>query len=183
MPSPPPPWPHQIKDRQFRQHTPIRLFLQPAAAQRVARGYPWVFSNQITTWEAMVGPGELVEVCDRRGRSLGYGYANPDVFLCIRLLYTTAAGRRGGGVPDETAELMRKLNRARSRRLNLHLDSDAYRLVWSEADGLPGLVCDVYRDVVVLQALTAGMERRKPRVLDWLLRSCRPRGVYERSDG
>jgi 23S rRNA (cytosine1962-C5)-methyltransferase len=56
-------------------------------------------------------------------------------------------------------------------------------LVWSEADGLPGIVCDRFADVLVVQFLTAGAERRREWVLEWMASRLKPRGIYERSLG
>jgi 23S rRNA (cytosine1962-C5)-methyltransferase len=100
------------------------------------------------------------------------------------MLYTPNAGQRGqDGVPDERAELFRKLDRAWSRRRTPAWSTDAYRLVWSEADGLPGLVVDCFGDRVVAQFLTAGMETRKSLILEWLVSHLKPRGIFERSEG
>lgn len=153
------------------------------AAQRVRHGYPWVFNNQIVHADEGLAPGELVAVAGPHGQALGFAYVNPRSVITLRLLYTASAGRRGGDGPQEEAEIGRKLDRAWSRRKSLRLDSDAWRLAWSEADGLPGFVCDVYGRLAVLQCLTAGADQRRQLVADWLRSRLKPDGIFERSEG
>ncbi len=161
-----------------------KVSIQGRAAQSVRQGYPWVFSNQIQSWDLRPQTGELVEVLDPKAHTLGFAYANPHTTLALRMLYSPAAAQRGtNGLPDERVELFRKLDRAWSRRQTLALPTNAYRLVWSEADGLPGLVCDRFGDRWVVQCLTAGMEARKPLILEWLVSHLKPRGIFERSEG
>ena len=105
----------------------------PAAAV-VHRGYPWVFAGQIMSCDRTLAPGDLVEVQDPEGQRLGFAYANPKTQLALRMLYSPAAGARyPDGMPDERVELGRKLDRAWTRRQKLKLDTDAVRLIWSEA--------------------------------------------------
>ncbi|MEW6516933.1 MAG: class I SAM-dependent rRNA methyltransferase [candidate division FCPU426 bacterium] len=153
------------------------------AALRLRRGYPWVFDNQITRLDPGLAPGELVSVAGPSGQALGFAYANPRSVITLRLLYTPATGRGRSEGPDEALEIGRKLDRALSRRRALKLDSDAWRLVWSEADGLPGFVCDLYGRIAVVQCLTAGAEQRRHWVADWLRTRLKPAGIFERSEG
>jgi len=153
------------------------------AAASIKNGYAWVFSGQIREWEGEPQPGDLVELVGPDGERLGYAYANPKTTLALRLLYSPEAGRRGGGEPDEPSELARKLDRAWSRRRGLALNTNAMRLVWSEADGLPGVVCDSFGDILVVQFFTVGAERRREWVLEWLASRLKPQGIYERSLG
>jgi 23S rRNA (cytosine1962-C5)-methyltransferase len=159
-----------------------RITTQAAAVVR--RGYPWIFAGQIMTCDRALAAGDLVEVRDPEEQTLGFAYANPKAQLALRMLYSPAAGARyPDGVPDERVELGRKLDRAWTRRQELKLDSDAVRLIWSEADGLPGVVCDRFADLAVVQFLTAGAERRRDLVIEWLASHLKPRGIFERSLG
>lgn len=161
-----------------------KAIVDEQAAAALKRGYLWVYGRQIKSWEGSPQAGDLAAVSGPGGELLGFAYANPAAALTLRLLYSPAAGRRGpDGVPDENVEIARKLDRAWSRRQALQLDSNARRLIWSEADGLPGVVCDQFADVLVVQFFTAGAERRRDRVLDWLASHVKPAGIYERSLG
>jgi 23S rRNA (cytosine1962-C5)-methyltransferase len=158
--------------------------VQARAAQAARQGHPWIFASQVQAWEPVPAPGDLVDVRDPQNHCVGFAYANPRTTLALRLLYTPRAGERSpAGVPDERLELFRKLDRARSRRAEFDWSTDACRLVWSEADGLPGLVVDCFADRVVAQFLTAGMEVRKALILEWLVARLKPRGIFERSEG
>ncbi len=152
------------------------------AARQLGRGQVWIYQNQVLQWQGQPAPGELVKITNAQAQCLGYGYANLTSVIVLRRLYSSACGQRYHDHIDEALELGRKLDRARSWRQKYSWDSDALRLVWSEADGLPGLIIDQYGQVVVMQCLTAGMELRKPWLLEWVKKKLQPQGVYERSD-
>ena len=118
--------------------------LNTLGSGHVERGHPWVFTNNVQAVSGDPKPGELVRVTDPKQRLLGFGYYNPKSLIPLRMLYPPQAGEGHDNIPDEPFELSRKLDRALSRRKKLNIHSNAYRLIWSEADGLPGVVCDVY---------------------------------------
>src|SRR5207245_7511768 len=119
------------------------------------RSHPWIFKGDVAELPD-VAPGAAVTVVDSRGRFVGRGDYNPRSGLCCRIL--TWADE-----PLDTAFLERRLAEARARRA----PGDAAglpalgRLVWSEADGLPGLVVDRYGPVLVVQCGTLGMAQRR----------------------
>jgi 23S rRNA (cytosine1962-C5)-methyltransferase len=162
---------------------PTITIINSAAAKRIKAGYVWVFSKQVVTWDKETQPGDLVEVQTEDKQSLGYGYANPTTQISLRMLYASKVAIQADGFPNEAVELGRKLDRARSQRDFLKKETNAWRLVWSEADGLPGLICDYYAPFMVIQFLTQGMEKRKKHIVDWMISRYKPVGIYERSDG
>ena len=119
------------------------------------RSHPWIFKGDVAD-VTDVAPGAAVTVVDSGGRFVGRGDYNPRAGLCCRIL--TWADE-----PLDTAFLERRLAEARARRA----PGDAAslpalgRLVWSEADGLPGLVVDRYGPVLVVQCGTLGMAQRR----------------------
>jgi len=139
------------------------------------RFHPWVYAGSIQRVQGSPEPGDLVDVVDQRGNFLGRGYYNPHSQIRVRIL--TFIARR----VDESfwGEL---LERAVAGRERLHDLSDAVRLVNAESDGIPGLIVDRYRDFLVLQALTLGIERRKELLVGLLAEILSPAGIYERSD-
>ena len=156
---------------------------RPSAEVVLARGkagpvrarHPWVYATAVSQLRGTPAPGDLVWVVDARGRPLGQGYYNPHSQITVRLL------RFDDGPVDE--EFWReRLVRAAAARKPLTGITDALRLVNAESDGLPGLVVDRYRDFLVLQALTLGIERRKDMLVRLLAELFSPRGIYERSD-
>src|SRR5215831_17976138 len=118
--------------------------------RRIRAGHPWIYRSEIAE---LVGPwsaGEAVDVVQAGGHLLGRGFYNPRPSLCCRIL------TRAADVIDQ-AFFARRLRAALDYRRAAGLLSDAYRLCWSEADGLPGLVVDRYGPVSVIQCLTLGM--------------------------
>lgn len=138
--------------------------------------HPWVFSGAIETADAR--PGALVTVRDRVGEFLGQGYYNPQSQIAVRVLSWCE-----GDVID--ADWWRtRLRAACSARAELAACESltAYRLVYAESDGLPGLIVDRYGDYLVIQSLTLGIEMVKPLLLDLLVDLVQPKGIVERSD-
>ena len=127
-----------------------RLILKRGEDARLRAGHPWIYRSQIADLKGFSRAGEAVEVLDAAGHYLGQGFYNPRPSLCCRLLT-----RRDEAVDAEFFQ--RRLEAAWDYRRTARLISDAYRLCWSEADGLPGLVVDRYGPVSVVQCLTLGM--------------------------
>jgi 23S rRNA (cytosine1962-C5)-methyltransferase len=126
--------------------------LKRGAERRVNAGHPWIYRTQVADLKGFSQAGETVEVLDAGGRYLGQGFYNPRPSLCCRLLT-----RRDEAI--DAGFFTRRLEAAWEYRRTAGLIGDAYRLCWSEADGLPGLVVDRYGPVSVVQCLTLGMFR------------------------
>ena len=124
-----------------------------------ARSHPWIFKGDVGD-VTDVAPGSTVTVVDSGGRFVGRGFYNPRPALCCRLL--TWADE-----PLDAAFFRRRIAGAAALRARAAA-AGACRLVWSEADGLPGLVVDRYGPVLVVQCLTLGMARARATVLDAL---------------
>lgn len=144
-------------------------------SSRILSGHLWIFSNEIVGTPKRFEPGEIVEVSDRAGHILGTGYINPHSLIAIRLL------------SDETERidkdfLRKRIRKALDYRKRLYPDSDSFRIVYSEGDLLPGLIVDKYSDVIVLQILTAGMERLKDIIVDILDELFHPVSIILRND-
>ena len=139
------------------------LKLTRGAEARIKAGHPWIYRTQIADLTGRWKAEEAVEIVDWSRRFLGRGFYNPRPSLCCRLLT-----RRDE--PVDAGFFHRRLREAFEYRREAGLASDAYRLVWSEADGLPGLVVDRYGAVSVVQCLTLGMSRAAPAIADGLHR-------------
>jgi 23S rRNA (cytosine1962-C5)-methyltransferase len=151
-----------------------RLILKRGAEQRVNAGHPWIYRTQVADLKGFSQAGEAVEVVDAGGRYLGQGFYNPRPSLCCRLLT-----RRDEAI--DAAFFRRRIEAAWEYRRTAGLISDAYRLCWSEADGLPGLVVDRYGPVSVVQCLTLGMSKVEGWILAALWRQF-PDGSIHRLD-
>lgn len=151
--------------------------LKPGAHKRVARGYPWVYSNEIEMDAAAraLAPGEVVRLTTAGGDDLGTALFNRHPLIAARLL------TRKSGLTIDAGFLAARLARALEIRDRL-FDRPFYRLCHAEADGLPGTVIDRFGPAVVLQVNTAGMERLLPALSEALDEVLAPEVVVLRND-
>jgi 23S rRNA (cytosine1962-C5)-methyltransferase len=123
-----------------------------------------------------VEAGSLCRIEDSDGRFVAIGYANPKRSLAVRVLAWEQ-------VDDVAALIRRRVHGAVAyRKRAIPADTDAYRVLNSEGDFLPGIIVDRYADVLVLQVLTAGAERLLDRLVPILIEELEPRSIFERSD-
>ena len=154
------------------------IHLKHGKDKPVRQRHPWIFSGAIARVEGQPAAGDLVDVVDVRGRWLARGYYNARSQIVVRLLTWDQ---------DETvdADFWRgRLSQAVQARASLAADAatDAYRLVYAESDGVPGLIVDCYGDWLVVQFLTLGVEARREMLLKLLAEVATPRGIVDRSD-
>ena len=164
---------HAIDDAGAR---PV-IRLAPGRHKRMRAGHPWAYSNEIAmTREAKaLPPGSVVRLEDSAGGPLGAAMFNPHPLVSARLL-----------TPDPDAAIDReflsgRLAGALALRERL-FDAPYYRLAWSEADGLPGLVLDRYGDAAAAQLNTAGMDRLAEPLTAALLEAIGLRTIVFRND-
>jgi 23S rRNA (cytosine1962-C5)-methyltransferase len=157
-----------------------RVILKRGREKPVLRGHPWVFSGAVAKVEGEVSSGDVGEVYSKEGQFLGLGHINPRSQIIVRLL------------TQKKEELGEKFFKERiSRAVGLREDwlkgkTNAYRVINGEGDYLPGLIVDRYGETLVLQCLTAGMDRLKGMLTNLLAKEFRPHSIphsiYERSD-
>lgn len=151
-----------------------RLRLKKERLRRVLSGHPWVFSNELQSVPELP-PGTIVAVEAPGGEPLGIGYYNPRTLIAVRWL------RRGAGeLPEDWVE--RRVDGAVARREALYPGESCVRLIYGEADGLPGFVADRYGDALVLQVSTAGAEALRARVEAALQERLGPRVQVRKDD-
>ena len=151
------------------------ISLRSGKTGRLRPGHPWIYKSQIRKFDGSIKPGGIVKVISAEGKFIGRGYFNPASEISARLLT----------FKDETVDdkfLLDKIALAAEKRKGLAAATNAYRAVFSEADGLPGLIADIYADTAVFQVLTLGMERVKSVIIDGIKQSLRPKYIYERSE-
>ncbi len=144
--------------------------------KRLFAGHQWVFSNELAQSPAGFTPGQLVELHDNRDNFLGVGYVNPHSLISVRVL------TREREEIDAAFLRERMLEAARFRESFFVKGANAFRLIYSESDRLPGLIVDKYNDVLSVQILTAGMEALKETVLESLDGLFSPRAIVFRND-
>jgi 23S rRNA (cytosine1962-C5)-methyltransferase len=154
-----------------------RVYLQAGRDRRVADGHPWAYSNEIRMdAETKALPaGTLATLHRTDGKPLGVGTFNPHALVAFRVF------DRDAHVAIDEGFLFRRLTRALELRRRLFAEP-FYRLVHAEADGLPGLICDRYGDVLVLQVNTAGTDALTPALLAALDRLLSPVTIVLRND-
>jgi 23S rRNA (cytosine1962-C5)-methyltransferase len=150
-----------------------RAVVRQRGAERAERGHPWIYKSDVTDLQA--GGGDVVEVFTARGRKLGEALYSDRSEIALRLL------ERGERRFDDQL-LVERLEAAIAYRQRLAIDATACRLVHAEADRLPSLVVDRYDDVLVLQALSQGMDRLLPQLVRLLVERLAPRGILARHD-
>jgi 23S rRNA (cytosine1962-C5)-methyltransferase len=156
------------------KHTMKIVKLKQKEERRIQRGHPWVFSNELQRIPEGVAPGELVDVQDSIGRFVGRGYINPHTLIAVRILT-----RKQEEIDQEF--FRKRISAARAMRMALGF-GDSFRAVFSEGDGLPGLIVDKYADTLVLQSSTAGMDRLLQEILPALQEEYSPKAIVLRND-
>ncbi len=139
--------------------------------------HPWVFSGAIKSLEGDIENGDVVAVHNIEGEFIAYGIYNDTSRVAIRLLEWNPANPI-----DEQWWRTRVQKAIKNRTHLLHEENDTVRLIFAEADFLPGLIADKYADFISIQVHAAGVERVKHIIVDELVQQLSPKGIYERSD-
>ena len=156
-----------------------RLTVTKKAEKALRGGHPWVYADEVAADTGGWADGEIADVWSQTGRWLGAGFVNGRSKLRVRVL-----SRNGNDRFDEAFFRRRVRYAVDCRRAVMGGQFSACRLVFGEADGLPGLTVDRYNDVLVTEVLCAGTERVK----DWLYAALLDElagevtAIYERSD-
>ncbi|MBI1978083.1 MAG: class I SAM-dependent rRNA methyltransferase [Candidatus Omnitrophica bacterium] len=154
----------------------IRVILKPEKDKPIRAFHPWIFSGAIDRLDDDFKTGDLVKVYSQDEAFLGIGYLNPRSQIAVRILT----------FQEEEIDLSFFVKRFEaSKKLREEFmppRTNAYRLVHSEGDFLPGLIVDRYGDFLITQFSTAGMDALKPIVLEAIKKVFDPKGVFERDD-
>jgi 23S rRNA (cytosine1962-C5)-methyltransferase len=153
-----------------------RIILKKGKEKPLLRGHPWIFSGAVAKIEGSVTSGDLGEVYAMDGHYLGVGHLNPHSQIVFRLLSEKREKVDFSFFKERFSKAVVLRNEQLKGRAN------AYRMMNGEGDFLPGLIVDRYGDVLVLQCLTAGMERSKEVIVRLLTQDFHPESIYERSD-
>ena len=154
--------------------------LKKGEGRYLQKGGPWIYDNEIADISPGAEDGGLVRVCGENGWPLGQGFLNRRSKLTVRMLT-----RDPDAEINEDFFLMRLKNAWEYRKKVV--DTSSCRLVFGEADFLPGLVVDKFSDVLVVESLALGIDRFKVTIVELLKELLAQdgiaiRGVYERSD-
>lgn len=156
------------------------VILKKGGGRTVKAGGMWIYDNEIERMEGSFQGGDIVEVHDFDGYFMGYGYINPKSKITVRIL-----SRKKDSIINE-AFFERRVRDAWNYRKET-IDTSCCRLIFGEADFLPGIVIDKFSDVLVVESLALGIDRWKTVIVEAVKKVLAEdniviRGVYERSD-
>ena len=156
------------------------VILKKGEGRTLKAGGLWVFDNEIAKIDGEFENGDIVAVLDFDGYFMGYGFINTKSKITVRLLT-----RKKDDVVDEKF-IEKRVRDAWNYRKDT-IDTSSCRIIFGEADFLPGIVVDKFSDVLVVESLALGIDKLKPMILDCLKKVLAEdhitvRGVYERSD-
>jgi 23S rRNA (cytosine1962-C5)-methyltransferase len=151
--------------------------LKPHRDKSLSEGHVWIFSGALQQPPHWVESGGLLDVKSATGQFVARGYYNPHTDIAIRILTRD---------PEDEINvdfLRRRIRRAvKLRRVFDRTLTNAYRLIHSEGDALPGVVVDRFGDILVVQIQTAGMERLRSQLIEALQQEIQPAGILLRND-
>lgn len=151
--------------------------LKKGKEKAVRQMHPWVFSGAIDQIKGKPENGDIIMVNDSNNAFLAYGFFNDKSRVAVRLLEWNQE------TEIDESWWRKKIKTAVKHRDNLNSKgTNTYRLIFSEADFLPGLIVDRYADFLSVQILTSGIERIKGVILDELQQLLKPKGIFDRSD-
>ncbi|MDF9412749.1 class I SAM-dependent rRNA methyltransferase [Brevibacillus laterosporus] len=153
-----------------------KVLLQRNRKKRLEAGHPWVFQSEVLEIQGDFLAGDIVEICNHQGHFLAKGYINPDSQMIVRVMSYN---------PKEVIDydfFVRRFREAKETRERFVDNPRACRVIYGEADFLPGLIVDRYNDVLVMQVLSMGMDIRLDMIKMALIEVFEPVGIYLRND-
>ena len=154
--------------------SPVKI--SSRGATRLKSGHVWIYKSDILSADG-VAPGSLVSVTDHRGKPMGSALYSSSSQIALRMISQES-------VNDLPSLLRQRIASAIAYRDTIVRDSNAYRLVFSEADALPGLIVDRYNDILSLQILTQAIDTTPVReaIISELTARLNPASIIERVD-
>lgn len=152
----------------------LQVRVKPGVEDRIRGFFPWVYRAEIASFSRKPKKGEIVAVRDVNGKFLGYGYINPEVNIAIRILSFDK------NEPISSELIRKRIREAYEYRKRLYINSNAYRLIHSEGDLLPGLIVDVYGNYLAVEFTTYGMNQFRDVIIETLIDLLKPKGIYEK---
>jgi len=151
-----------------------RVILKRNEEKRILQGHPWIYGNEISRIEGNPAPGGIVDAVTSRGLFLGRGYYNEKSAIRIRLLTRRAE-------PIDRDFFHKRIKLAWQYRRDIGY-TECCRVIFGEADRLPGLVVDKFGPYLCVQTLALGIDNYKDVIVELLEEVIEPLGIYERND-
>lgn len=158
-----------------------KLHLKPNRDRSVRRFHPWIFSGAVGRVDDGAEAGAVIEILTADGAFVGRGFYNPNSQIVCRMLTW-----QDEAIDEKFFEhKLEAALRLRQRLFLLHDNkpTDAFRVVNSEGDGLPGLTVDKYADFLAVQISSLGMALRRAQIVAGLQKLLSPHGIFEKSSG
>jgi len=153
------------------------IILKKGKEEKILSGHPWVYDNEIDKIPLECKNGDIVYIASGNLKKIAIGYLNKNSKITIRILEMVKNIKDGF---DLEALLRKKIKTAIKKRENIK-NTDAKRLIFSEADFLPGLIVDKYAEMIVVQITTLGMDKIKDIIIKILDEELKPKYIYEKS--
>ncbi|HVV53673.1 MAG TPA: class I SAM-dependent rRNA methyltransferase [Mucilaginibacter sp.] len=153
------------------------VILKKGKEKAVLQRHPWLFSGAVERVKGKPADGDIVRLLSDKSEFMAYGFYNSRSRVAVRLLEWDE------NITVDEGWFRNKVAVAIAGRSSVLSDlTDICRLVFSEADYLPGLIVDKYADYLAVQVLTSGIERIMPVILDELQKLLDPQGIFDKSD-
>ena len=152
------------------------VVVKPDRVKKLRNQYPWLYADEIAEIRGEPNAGDVVEVQETRGDFIARAFFSPTSHIAARVLTFDAAEK------INRAFFETRFGRAQTRRAGAVGNTNALRLVHSEADQLPGLIVDCFAETLVVQFRNAGVEQHRKEIVQALKKVFPAQGAYERSD-
>ncbi|MBP9023087.1 MAG: class I SAM-dependent rRNA methyltransferase [Spirochaetes bacterium] len=151
-----------------------KIILNKGREKSVIAGNKWIFSGAVK--ESDANDGEIAEIITSSGDFLGSAYYNSKTQIAARVMCL--------GEKFTDSVLLKNIQSAVQRRkiARIHDDTDAFRLIFSEADNIPGFIADSFASHLSIQSLTLGADLLKDKIISILVDELKPKSIYEKSD-
>ena len=155
----------------------VEIVLKKGKEKAALQRHPWVFSGALEKVKGKPEDGDVVKVFAFDNEFLAYGYYNSNSRVAVRLLEWEESQ-----TIDQNWYENRLKQAIASRKFILNEETNTCRLVFSEADFLPGLIVDQYADFLSLQILSSGIDKVKATIVEILKAELQPKGIFDKSD-
>lgn len=152
-----------------------KFYLYKGKDKKAVNGRPWIYTDEIEEYEGEYQNGDIVSVYNHKHYFIGKGYINDQSKIAIRIM------TRNENEEINKNFFLKRFADAFEYRKTV-IDTSSCRIIFGEADGLPGLTIDKYEDYYVIQISTLGMDKYRDLIVDVLVNNYNAKGVYERSD-
>lgn len=159
-----------------------KVYITKKGENSILLGHPWVYEGEIVKEDTSINNGDIVDISNEKGKYLGSGFYNNNSKIIVRLL-----SRNANDLFDEDF-FRRRISYAIDYRLTvMENELNAFRVIFGEADEMPGLTVDKFNNILVVQILSLGMELRKSMILkllyeEMIKRNFDIKGIYIRND-